>query len=119
MDRRPLFLALPLLLASPHALGQSRYPAAPSELRARLAPGERVEISWRDNSPDEEGFWIERRTVYQGEADRFRFVCRTGKDATRYTHVAPIRRGEVNYFRVRAFNRIGNSDFSNVAVYRR
>lgn len=94
-------------------------PAAPSDLRARLGPGTRVEISWMDNSSNEDGFVIQRRTIYEGESDSFRVLARVGPGVTRYVHPAPIKRGETQYFRVRAFNRQGDSSWSNVAVYRR
>jgi hypothetical protein len=93
-------------------------PAAPSDLDARLAPGTRIEISWKDNSSNEDGFEIERRTIYAGESDSFRTLYKTGKNETRYTHPVPIKQGETQYFRIRAFNGSGDSEWSNVAVFR-
>jgi hypothetical protein len=94
-------------------------PEAPSDVRAYLAPGERVRITWRDNSKNEDGFEVERRTHYMDEPGRFQTVYKAAKDAKEYTHPSRIREGEVTYFRVRALNSVGPSSYSNVAVYRR
>jgi hypothetical protein len=118
MMRFFLALALVLATAATAAEGLGR-PETPRDLRAYLAPGERVRITWRDSSKDEDGFEIERKTIYMGEADTFRQIHRAARDATDYTHVAPIKKEETQYFRIRAFNSRGASAYSNVAVFRR
>lgn len=118
MKRYALIPTIAVLLALPAGSQGIPRPAPPSDLDARLAPGTRIEISWKDNSANEEGFEIERRTIYAGESDSFRPLYRTGKNETHYTHPSPIKQGETQYFRVRAFNGSGDSEWSNVAVFR-
>lgn len=87
-------------------------PAAPSGLAAAAASSAQINLTWTDNSNDEDGFRIER--------------C-TGSSCGSFAEIATVAAGVDNYqstgltegttygFRVRAYNGAGNSAFSNTA----
>jgi hypothetical protein len=81
-------------------------PAAPSRLDAKSVSWDRIELSWLDNSTNEEGFKIE---VKSPGASTFEEKARVGANVTtyRYTGLQP----KTTYqFRVKAFNSLGDSD---------
>ncbi|MBU1412687.1 fibronectin type III domain-containing protein [Myxococcota bacterium] len=85
-------------------------PAAPTELTATATSPTEVRLAWTDNSDDETGFIVERSL----DGVTFAELTTPGADATSVndTGVAP----ETTYFyRVRATNADGDSDWSNVA----
>jgi len=83
---------------------------APSNLLARLQnDNTSVELTWQDNSNDEDGFRIERRT---GSAGNWVEIAATGADAQSYTDTNLL--PEVHSYRVRAFKGAAHSDYSNV-----
>ena len=84
---------------------------APSNLLARLqSDNSTVELAWQDNSSNEEGFKIERRT---GAAGNWVEIATAGTDAQNYTdtNLPP----ETYSYRVRAFKGTTDSDYSNVS----
>jgi hypothetical protein len=88
-------------------------PAAPSELVAEAVSSSQIRLTWKDNSPDEEGFRVERRQG-AGSTD-FKQIREVGSDINTFlnTGLAP----ETSYtYRVRAFNEGGRSDYSNEAM---
>ena len=84
----------------------------PSDLSAAAASASQIDLTWADNSSDEDGFEIER--------------CQ-GAGCTNFTAIAPVGANVVSYsdtgpsvstvyrYRVRAFNGGGVSDYSNEA----
>ena len=85
-------------------------PNAPSNLEAEAAGTDKVDLSWNDNSDDEQGFKIEEKVG----AGSFSQIDTVGPNETSYqrTGLSP----GTNYtYRVRAYNAAGNSDYSNEA----
>jgi predicted phage tail protein len=68
-------------------------------------------LAWNDNSYNEFGFRIERKT---GVTGTYTQIATVGPDVTSYTdpNLAPA---TIYFYRVRAFNQKGNSSFSNEA----
>lgn len=87
-----------------------RLPVAPSELIASVASHNEVELNWADNSFDEQGFKVERKS--QGEA--YVEVARVGPDTTSYWD-NDLNEEMLYTYRVRAYNSYGNSGYSNEA----
>jgi hypothetical protein len=86
-------------------------PAAPSDLQAVAASPFAVDLAWADNSYDEDGFQIERRT---GAGGTWAQVAAAGPDATSYRD-AGLTAGTAYDYRVRATNDAGESAYSNEA----
>jgi hypothetical protein len=87
-------------------------PAAPSGLTAAAVSPFDIDLSWTDNSSDEEGFQVERRTVNNGT---WALV------ATTQVGVTSLRNGGLwsatgYVYRVRAVNSAGSSSFTNDAT---
>jgi hypothetical protein len=84
-------------------------PAAPSNLDATAVSESQIDLTWTDNSTDEDSFEIQRRT-----AGSFATIATVGADVTSYsdTGLSP----ETTYtYRVRAVNSVGDSAWSNEA----
>jgi len=65
-------------------------------------------LSWADNSKDEEGFRIERKKGTQGQYEELAIVA---PNVTSYTDIN-AEAGTKYCYRVRAFNSVGNSTYS-------
>jgi phosphodiesterase/alkaline phosphatase D-like protein len=88
-------------------------PAAPSNLTITSLLTNRVSLSWSDNSNNEIGFKIQRKT---GATGTYVDIRTTGANATSYTdNDTALRDGTVYYYRVCATNASGDSAFSNEA----
>jgi hypothetical protein len=57
-------------------------PLPPSELKATLVSGEQVDLSWKDNSTNETGYKIERKT----DSGNFTEIGSTATDVTFFRH---------------------------------
>jgi len=91
--------------------GASVPPAAPSGLSATPQSGTEVQVTWSDNSDDEDQFKVDRRE--SGTAPWVR-VATTGANATSHTD-SGLTLGTKYYYKVKAWNAAcGNSDYSNV-----
>ncbi len=84
---------------------------APSNLTATAVSSTRIDLNWQDNSDDEKGFKIERR---QGQTGDFSQIAKVGADKTNYSDKG-LSAGTTYYYRVKAYNAQGNSDYSNTA----
>jgi hypothetical protein len=84
-------------------------PNAPSSLKATALSLGRVSLSWKDNSNNEDGFQIERRT---GSTGTWQLIATVTANTKSYTDTSTARRTTYNY-RVRAFNAAGSSAYSN------
>ncbi len=83
-------------------------PQRPTDIAVRLEEGALL-LSWRDNSPDEEGFMIER-SVDQGG---FMPMATVAADVRQYLNHVRVT-GRYRY-RLRAYNQNGESDYSEEA----
>jgi transcriptional regulator CtsR len=86
-------------------------PAAPSALSATAASFSQINLTWRDNSTNEAGFTIERKTGISGAWGP---VASLGANVTSYSSMGLIPRATY-YYRVRAYNMSGPSSYSNEA----
>ncbi len=84
-------------------------PNAPTGLVATAISSSQVNLAWTDNSTDENGFKIERKTDVGGSFSEINVVP---VDSTSYSDTN-VSAGQVYYYRVQAFNIYGESEFSN------
>ena len=85
-------------------------PAAPTNLTATETGTSTIDLSWDDNSIDENGFKIERKT----DGNRFSQIAQTAADAVSYNDTG-LNDNTTYTYRVFAFNNSGNSAYSNEA----
>ena len=86
-------------------------PAAPTSLTATATSTSQINLSWSDNSSDEDGFTIERKTGANGT---YAEIFTAAANATSYSNTG-LAEGTNYVYRVRAFNAGGNSNDSNEA----
>jgi len=87
-------------------------PAAPSNLTATAASSSQINLSWTDNSNNEDGFRIER---CQGVGcANFAEITTVGANATSYLNTG-LTASTAYQYRVRAYSSPGNSAYSNIA----
>jgi hypothetical protein len=88
-------------------------PNAPSNLTATATSITRIDLSWADNSGNEDGFLIER--CEGNTCTNFVQIAQVGANVTSYADTGVARNTAYRY-RVRAFNvAAGNSAYSNIA----
>ena len=88
-------------------------PTAPSNLAATaLASPRQIDLTWSDNSTDEQGFTLERATASGGP---FVQIAKLRAGAKCYSDSSNLAAGTTYYYRVCAFNTVGNSAYSNTA----
>ncbi len=97
--------ALPITSAwGPVSLPVVNPPAAPSALTATAASSSQINLAWKDNSVDEDGFKIERST----DGVTFSALTTTAPNATSYSDLSGLPNTRYTY-RVRAYNAAGSS----------
>ncbi|WP_295440558.1 S8 family serine peptidase, partial [uncultured Thiodictyon sp.] len=84
-------------------------PAAPSNLSTTVASPSQIDLSWTDNSTDETGFRIERKT---GVAGPWAEITATAANATSYPD-AGLTPATAYYYRVSAYHATGTSGYTN------
>lgn len=84
-------------------------PKAPTELQVDSYSTSTVELSWKDNSNNEKGFEIYRKT----KSSSFTKIATLPKDTTKYEDKA-LTSGMTFYYEVKAYNEGGESSPSNV-----
>lgn len=91
--------------------GGDEPPEAPSNLTASAVSAFQINLSWTDNSDNEQGFKIERKT---GAGGTWSEIASTGVNTASYENTGLV--AETTYFyRIRAYNTAGNSAYSNEA----
>ena len=88
-------------------------PNAPTSLSLNVSTSSDVTLNWTDNATNELGFRIERSTIIGTTTTGFSQYATTTTDVTTYTDSALVS-GTYTY-RVRAYNDVGNSLYSNSA----
>jgi len=86
-------------------------PTAPSGLSATTISSSQIDLSWADNSNNETGFKIERKT---GASGTYSQIDTPGANVTSYSDTG-LSEAITYYYRVRAYNGAGESDYSNEA----
>lgn len=86
-------------------------PIAPDDLAAARIDAGRVDLTWNDNSTDETGFRIERKTG----AGSWSEIATVGAGAETYSDTT-VSAANVYTYRVRSYNAVGNSPYSNEAT---
>jgi M6 family metalloprotease-like protein len=86
-------------------------PVAPGSLAAVTLNFERIDISWQDNADSENGFRVERAS----DGVSFSEIATLPADSTAYSDNGLTPNTTYSY-RVRAFNAVGNSAYSNTAA---
>ena len=84
-------------------------PAAPSNLSATAVSTSQINLVWQDNSGDETGFRIERKTGVSGS---YAQIASVSAGVTSYSNTR-LTSNTTYYYRVRAYNLGGNSNYSS------
>ena len=87
-------------------------PPPPSNLTATPISSSQINLSWTDNSGNETGFKIERGTSSSGP---FSQIATVSANVKTYQNTG-LKRNTTYYYRVRAYNAAGNSEYSNTAT---
>jgi hypothetical protein len=85
-------------------------PTAPSSLTATAASSSQINLSWTDNSNNETGFRIERSPDNSTWAE----ITTVSSNITTYQNTG-LTASTTYYYRVRAYNGVGNSSYTNSA----
>jgi hypothetical protein len=86
-------------------------PMVPSNLRARAVSGYQINLTWRDNSSNEQGFKIQRKASASGTWAQ---IATVGPGVTVYQNKG-LSLNRTYYYRVCAYNASGDSAWSNEA----
>jgi hypothetical protein len=85
-------------------------PAAPSALTATASGTSIINLTWTDNSSDETGFKLERKT---GSGGTYAEIAGSiAVNATSYSNTG-LTASTTYYYRLRSYNAAGNSSYSN------
>ncbi len=86
-------------------------PTAPTSLTANAINPSQIVLQWTDNSANEQGFKIERKT---GASGTWSLIYTTLENAITFTDAGLTENTEY-FYRIKAFNPIGDSNYSNEA----
>lgn len=87
-------------------------PATPDTLSAMAVSSLQINLAWKDKSSNEDGFRIERK---QGALGTYAEIATVGANVTSYANSTGLSVNSKYFYRVRAYNALGNSIYSNEA----
>ncbi len=87
-------------------------PAAPSGLSAKAVSASKINLTWTDNSSNESGFKIERKT---GSGGSYSQIATVSANVASYSNTS-LNGSTTYYYRVRSYNASGTSLYSNEAT---
>ncbi len=87
-------------------------PAAPGGLSATAVSASQINLSWTDNANNETGFRIERSST--SGSTGFSQIGTVGANVTAHSSTS-LNPNTTYWYRVRAYNSVGNSSYSNTA----
>ena len=90
-------------------------PAAPSNLTATTVSASQINLSWTDNSANEDGFKIER--CARASCTNFAQIATVSANVKTFSNTGLTKFTSYSY-RVRAYNASGDSGYSNIASAR-
>ena len=97
--------------AIPTCPPQPQDPASPTNLIATAVSTTQSSLSWQDNSTNETGFKIERSL---NGTTGWQQIATVGANVVTYSNIG-LTCGTTYYYRVRAYNASGDSNYSNTA----
>ncbi len=83
-------------------------PSTPNALVATAVKSSQINLKWNDNSSNETGFVIERKT----ETESYKPIDTTNSNVSSFSDMG-LKAETIYYYRVYAINKNGNSGFSN------
>ena len=89
---------------------EEKVPDTPGDLEAVSISSSEIKLTWDDESDNEDGFKIERKK----SGGSYTQIATVGKNVTSYTNKG-LEAGTRYYYRVMAYNKEGNSPYSNEA----
>ncbi|MBN1675798.1 MAG: lamin tail domain-containing protein [Kiritimatiellae bacterium] len=108
-DSSDLFIDVEIAYAAQTV--QLDIPAPPSGLQATATSQSRIDLTWQDNSDNEDGFKVDRR---QTGASEWIAVATPGANTSTLSD-SGLPAGTYFYYKIKAYNADGNSDYSNIA----
>ena len=89
-------------------------PAAPSNLSTSAAGPNQINLVWTDNANNETGFKVERSL--NASSGFTEIANNLPINTTTFTDTTGLEPNTTYFYRVRAFNTLGNSNYSNIAA---
>jgi len=87
--------------------GEPTTPSAPSNLAGQAISFSEIDLTWQDNSTNEEGFYVYRKTT-----DDYSIIATMEANATSYNN-SNLNPQTAYSYKITAYNDIGESGFSN------
>lgn len=108
-----IYIDLPARSWSVWVQGNPVLPLPPSNLFVIGASGNRIALSWVDNSPNENGFIIERKSGTNGS---WTFLDSITQNVEAYIDSSTFNVNNEYWYRIVSYNEAGNSNYSNIST---